>query len=253
MGLKRKLASIVEHATRTRIVRPHDIALLFEEDHLRRFYRHFKIDCVFDVGANVGQYAMMIRERAAYTGPIISFEPNPDAAATLRKKAERDTQWLVEEVALGTDSGKAPFHVMVEDQMSSLRRPQTTETKLFIADVAIQQTIDVKLSTLAIEFRKYRQTLRFKRPFLKLDTQGSDLDIAAGAGEMLSEFVGLQSELAIKRIYADAPRFDEALKFYTDQGFVLSAFVPNNRGHFPYLIEIDCIMFNKAAEGMRSN
>ena len=62
---------------------------------------------------------------------------------------------------------------------------------------------------------------------------------------MLSEFVGIQSELAIKRIYANTPGYQEALKFYTDRGFILSAFVPNNSGYFPYLIEMDCIMFNE--------
>ena len=76
-----------------------------------------------------------------------------------------------------------------------------------------------------------------------MDTQGHDIEVALGAGKLLSEFIGIQSELAIKRIYADAPTYDEALKFYADRGFVLSAFVPNNAGHFPYLIETDCIMF----------
>jgi hypothetical protein len=57
-------------------VRPRKMALLFEEEHLRRFLRHFEVDCVFDVGANSGQYATMVRERAGYLGPIVSFEPN---------------------------------------------------------------------------------------------------------------------------------------------------------------------------------
>ena len=78
-----------------------------------------------------------------------------------------------------------------------------------------------------------------------MDSQGNDLDIAVGAGAKLDEFVGLQSELAIKRIYANAPSYDDALKFYQEKGFILSAFVPNNAGHFPYLIETDCIMFRK--------
>ena len=44
-----------------------------------------------------------------------------------------------------------------------------------------------------------------------------------GAGARLNEFVGLQSELAIKRIYANAPSYNETLKFYQDNGFILSA------------------------------
>jgi hypothetical protein len=36
-----------------------------------------------------------------------------------------------------------------------------------------------------------------------------------------------------------------ALDFYQAAGFELSAFVPNNFGHFPELVEMDCIMFNR--------
>ncbi len=60
---------------------------------------------------------------------------------------------------------------------------------------------------------------------------------------MLREFIGLQSELSIKRLYADTPDFVEALAYYRSQGFELSAFVPNNLGHFPVLLETDCIMY----------
>ena len=226
-------------------MRPQEIALLFEQEHLRRFIDHFKIDCVFDVGANAGQYAAMLRKRAAYSGPIISFEPNPDVAAVLKNKARRDPCWFVEEVALGSSSGRATLNVTVEDQLASLHKPQATETELLAAAAKISRMLDVTVSTLEIELCKYQHKLGFKRPFLKMDTQGHDVQVALGAGTMLSEFVGLQSELAIKRAYANAPNYDEALRFYTDRGFILSAFVPNNALFFPYLIEIDCIMFNE--------
>ena len=64
-----------------------------------------------------------------------------------------------------------------------------------------------------------------------------------GAGERLRDFVGLQSELAIKKLYTDAPGYEETLEFYRSRGFELSALVPNNLGHFPRLLVIDCIMY----------
>jgi hypothetical protein len=76
-----------------------------------------------------------------------------------------------------------------------------------------------------------------------MDTQGHDVSVAVGAGDRLSDFVGLQSELAIQRLYEDVPSYEEALEFYRGRGFELSALVPNNLGHFPRLLEIDCIMF----------
>jgi FkbM family methyltransferase len=245
MSIKRQLAGIVERVIGARIVRAWDIALLFEEEHLSRFFTHFDVDCVFDVGANSGQYATMLRQRVGYRGPIISFEPIPEAAADLRERAGREGRWFVEEVALGVAPGRATFNIMADNKFSSLHQPQTNETDLVRSGATISRRVEVRTSTLAQELTKYQDKLLFKRPFLKMDTQGHDLNVALGAGKQLKEFIGLQSELAIKRIYADAPGYEEALTFYRENGFTLSAFVPNNLGHFPYLIETDCIMFRE--------
>ena len=70
-------------------------------------------------------------------------------------------------------------------------------------------------------------------------------DIAARrAGVALSQFAGIQSELSVRRIYEGAPSFSDSIDFFNQHGFELSAFVPNNAGHFPLLIEVDCILIN---------
>jgi hypothetical protein len=46
-----------------------EIGLLFEQEHLRRFLSHFNVNCVFDVGANAGQYATMLRQDKGQTAP----------------------------------------------------------------------------------------------------------------------------------------------------------------------------------------
>jgi hypothetical protein len=85
----------------------------------------------------------------------------------------------------------------------------------------------------------------FQRPFLKMDTQGNDVRVFDGAGDSIGEFVGLQSELSIRKIYHDTGFYFETINHYMEKGFVVSALVPNNAGHFPDLIEIDCIMYQK--------
>lgn len=79
---------------------------------------------------------------------------------------------------------------------------------------------------------------------LDQNTQGYDVHILKNAGNCITCFVGLQSELSIKKIYQDSVYFCEAIKLYESLGFTLSAFVPNNAGHFPILVETDCIMIN---------
>jgi FkbM family methyltransferase len=243
VGLKRRAADAVERMLGVRLVRPGSVAFVFEEEHLRQFFTHFKVDCVFDVGANGGQYATMIRERVGYRGAIVSFEPLPQLARELRELARNDPDWYIEEAALDRMAGTAHFNVMANSQFSSLHQSTFNEVDLFRQHAAVVQQIEVATSTVAIELAKYRERLGFRHPFLKIDTQGHDQAVAEGAGTALREFVGLQSELAIKRIYEGAPSYQEALQFYAMHGFELSAFVPNNSGHFPRLIEVDCIMY----------
>lgn len=244
MTLARSIADIAEDILGVKIARPHRFGVRYEHIVLKRFLDGFNVDCVFDVGANVGQYATMLRQRVGYKGAIVSFEPNPNAAQSLRISASNDPNWHVEEMALDNKEGTATFNVMQQDQFSSLLLPDHTDTALFADMNAVAEQVEVRTSTLAKEFERYRARLGFRRPFLKMDTQGHDLQVARGAGEALNEFVGLQSELGIKPLYKGAPSYYETLQFYESRGFALTALVPNNEGHFPDLFETDCIMYN---------
>ena len=181
----------------------------------------------------------------AITVISFQFEPIPAVAEILRKKANSDPNWHIEQLALDKVSRKTVFNVMQGKQFSSLHMPREKEVDLFHDKNKIIEEIPVETVTLKEMFAKYEALLKFKRPFLKMDTQGHDHDVAQGASEALKSFVGLQSELSIKPIYENTSDFTKVIEYYNSKGFELSAFVPNNEGHFPRLIEIDCIMYNK--------
>ncbi|HUN76169.1 MAG TPA: FkbM family methyltransferase [Steroidobacteraceae bacterium] len=233
----------IERSLHVQLVPEGEAARIFEREHLRRFFRHFQVDCVFDVGANVGQYATMLRAHVGYRGHIISYEPIPQTAAKLRAAAAGDRAWHVEELALDRASGFATFNCYDADEMSSFHALSPLGEAQFENERKQVRAVRVRTATLADELARYAPKLGFQRPYLKMDTQGHDLAVAAGAGERLREFVGLQSELAIRRLYAESPRYEEAIRFYEEFGFELSALVPNNLGFFPRLLEMDCIMF----------
>lgn len=248
MGIRRILKDLVETAIGAKIFRTEYIGAAHEEVHLKRFLSYFQIDCVFDVGANEGQYAALLR-RIGYGGPIISFEPIPELVELLRQKAKRDANWYIEQVALGRTAGETVFNVMVESEFSSFLSPKHDEYNAFTAKNKVARSIPVMTSTLKSEYMKYKQKLGFSRPFLKMDTQGNDLVVVESAGEIIDNFIGLQSELAVKRLYEGARDLHEAVLFYQSKGFELSAFVNNSpiRWYFPHLVEIDCIMFRTTA------
>jgi FkbM family methyltransferase len=227
------------------IMHDSDIHEAWEQQHLRNFFARYHVDCVFDVGANYGQYATMLREAVGFEGLIVSFEPIPAAAVALRKACRNCPNWIIEEVALSGSDGFQQFNIMSGSQFSSLSEPRHNETALFQKMNRVADSATVRTETLVTAYHRLLNTFGFQRPFLKLDTQGFDVEIVMHGKPVLPHFLGLQSELAIKKLYKDSVDFREALKVYEECGFELSAFVPNNAGHFPLLVETDCIMIRK--------
>lgn len=218
---------------------------LHEIRHLKRLFDFLDIDCVLDVGANMGQYATMLRKRVGFSGKIISFEPNPALHPELLKRSLSDEHWHVMNIALSNTEGNLPFNIMAESQFSSLKAPNTQEYTGLSHLNKVQQIVTVPCFRLDTLFAELRAKHSFARPFLKMDTQGNDGAVLEGACNIIGEIRGLQSELSFKRLYKDAPSYDEALAAYAHAGFELSALVPNNAGHFPFLLEMDCMMINK--------
>jgi len=242
MSIKGNIVRFVESALNVRVVRPHYVTRLFEEMHLKRLLSTFNVDCVFDIGANIGQYGEMLRTRAGYRGDIISYEPNPGAASLLRQNTQVDPKWHVVEIGLDRTPGQRPFNIMASDQCSSFLTPSENETRLVAHWNKIEQRITVETQTLAHEFADWSGRLQFRCPFLKMDTQGNDTAIVQGGEGVIRHFIGIQTELAIKRSYEGAHNFDDAIQYLRSLGFELSALVPNNEGFFPQLIEIDAIL-----------
>jgi hypothetical protein len=134
---------------------------------------------------------------------------------------------------------------MKESMFSSLHEPDHSGTQIFNDMNSIERQVTLTTDTLSDLFPKLKSKYGFKRPYLKMDTQGHDTAVALGAGAYIAEFIGLQSELNIVKLYKNSLDMSEALDIYRRLGFKMSALVPNNEGHFPDLNEVDCIMYNK--------
>lgn len=225
-------------------LRSDELSLLPERLYLARLLPYLGVDCVFDVGANNGQYAQMLRKKIGYKGRIISFEPIPAAVTKIQKLAATDPLWSVEEIALDLEGGIGEFNIMASDQFSSLGTPKHNENNSFTDANRPVEKILVKKESLEDAYIRLKDKYQFRAPFLKMDTQGFDISIVKGGISIIKEFLGLQSELAIQKLYEESVDFRDAISFYESCGFRLGQLVPNNAGFFPELIEMDCIMFN---------
>lgn len=242
---KKNIRRILGRIFDGQFIAPHEIPLAFERAHLQKLFSLLKVDAVFDVGANRGQYAQMLREIVGFDGTIISYEPNPGCAEVLRATAETDPRWFIEEAAIDVTEGLRNFNVFHSDEFSSFHDPSEIGKTRFQSHVTLESRVQVRTTTLEFELEKYKRGQNIFRPFLKMDTQGHDLNAAKSARTRLQEFVGLLSELSFTALYGDAESYSVVIEYYREMGFSLSAFVPNNLGHFPRLYEMDCIMFNE--------
>lgn len=204
--------------------------------------RQLKVNCVLDVGANVGQYGLMLR-RLGYKGHIVSFEPGPETFEKLRATAESDPQWSVYPLALGRTNDSADFHITSMSEFSSFLLPDVN-TKLGAFDGAhVSRTEKVVVRRLDAVLDSVSRHVEDQRYFLKMDTQGYDLEVFAGAGEKVNQLVGLQSEIGVVPYYEKMPRLLEAIGVYEASGFEICGLFPVSRQSRTLRVnEFDCIM-----------
>lgn len=205
-----------------------------------RLFEFLKTDCIFDVGANVGQYGKDLR-MIGYRGLILSFEPDPASFEKLKARSERDGNWHSYNMALGPNQGTMTLNVMKDPVFNSFLKPKHTE---MFPDNEIERSISVKVESLDRIFKEMEAKHHFRYPFLKMDTQGFDLDVIRGANEVCQSFCGLQSELSFQPIYESMPTWHDSISCYQSLGFQLAAMYPVHPNLFD-LVEMDCFMTRK--------
>jgi FkbM family methyltransferase len=228
-----------------RFVRESKMSLASGEVYLRQIIDYIGVDFVFDIGANSGQYARLLRSQLGYEGHIFSAEPIPRLAESLRRQASADGNWTVLAAALDATEGTARFNVMQGNQFSSLLAPNPDFAADFSGKSRVEETIEVKLEVFAKIFAEQERRHHFSNPLLKLDTQGTELRILAGAEPVLHRIPAIQTEVSFEAIYDGAPDFATTMEFFESHGYVLSVLFPNNRGHFPRLLEMDAIFIRR--------
>ena len=215
--------------------------------HVAWLLRELEINCVLDVGANVGQYAQLLR-REGYAGRIVSFEPVAALADELRRTAEGDPNWSVVQYALGEVDEETEINVR-PGSMSSLL-PSSDFGKGWSDRLREAESETISVRRLDGLFADAVAGIDEPRVYLKLDTQGFDLQAFAGAGETLKQIAGLQSEVSCVPIYDHMPRLPEQISAYEAEGFEITGMFPVTRHRSTLrVIEFDVTMVRAEAVG----
>jgi len=161
----------------------------------------------------------MLRRRG-YTGDILSFEPLSEAHAHLCIKATEDPRWEIHpRCALGRAEGETTIHIAGNSVSSSLLpmlelHAGAAPDSVYVGSESTPvMTLDTALAGRALAQR---------RLYLKIDTQGFEAEVLAGAQATLSDVQALELEVSLRPLYAGQPTWQDLSDVLRDAGFVLT-------------------------------
>lgn len=135
-------------------------------------------DVVLDVGAQIGLYAIFFARWVGEGGRVVAFDPSPDAQKLMQRHVREnrlgDRISLVGS-AVGAEDGMAVFQAAGADAQNSLVSRS--------GDTVRRKSIQVPISRLD----SYCSSHQIRPNVIKIDTEGWELPILRGAGQLLRD------------------------------------------------------------------
>src|SRR6266540_3247431 len=128
-------------------------------------------------------------------------------------------------IDLGEKDEDKVLNVFAASDLSSFLGPSAKMSQN-IVNSCITKTQPATVRRLDSIFEQIVAGLAQPRVFLKLDTQGYDLQVVRGANESLRHVLGLQSELSVIPLYEGMADYIEALAFYRSLDFEPTGIFP---------------------------
>ena len=208
---------------------------------LRELLREYDVDLVLDVGANVGQFASKLID-VGWDGRIVSFEPLSEPYEALVRASAAHPQWeLAPRCCIGDRSGEIEVHIS-ENSVASSVLPLAESMDTYSPDARYTASESALMYTLDEAAEPYFKDAR--RPFLKIDVQGYEEQVLAGAAGIFPRLVGLEIEMSFIELYEGQMLFSEMLRRVESEGFVVHRMVPSfsvvENGRW---LQVDVILF----------
>jgi FkbM family methyltransferase len=179
--------------------------------------KYFEPRTILDIGAHVGEFNMFCN----YYFPnsyILSIEGNKDCEEALKAK---NINYLI--CLLGDENKKTIFYKN-NDCLGTGHSIYKELTRHYDEQILIKEELDLK--TLDFLFEKNNINVHFD--LIKIDTQGSEIDILKGAKNTIKNTKGILLEVSYKPYNENAPLEYEVIKYMENIGFLLKEELDNN-------------------------
>jgi len=180
-----------------------------------RWLGEFGFRTVLDVGAHEGESAIEFH-RLFPEATVHSFEPLPDTFAKLEKNLAGAPRQHCHRMALGDRAGTTTFHRSSYSPSSSLLEMTELHKTAYpfsagssVVDEIVLETLDSIAARITFE----------PQILLKVDTQGYEKQVFAGAERTLSLVKVIIVETSFAELYVGQVRFPEVYALLTERGF----------------------------------
>jgi FkbM family methyltransferase len=208
----RKLARLLRRAG-YRAALVNGVAAAIEHE---QFVGSLEIGTLLDVGANKGQFSVLVRELHS-NATIHAFEPLREPASRFRQVFRNDTNTLLYEMALSDEPGAATIHVSARPDSSSLLPISNAQSAIFpgtgekeVREIAVNRGDDILGAT------------ELRGPIIiKLDVQGFELSVLRGMPRLLGASSYVYAELSFVELYVGQPLASEVIGWLASKGYAL--------------------------------
>lgn len=174
---------------------------------LQPIQKYFTPKTVLDIGGHTGEFFTQIKEIFPESYVFI-IEGNKDCEPYLKKLG---TQYLIR--LLGKERKKTIFYKTSQDPLCTGNSIYKEITPHFSNNQLIQEEIEMR--TIDDTFQEGTQF-----DLIKIDTQGSELDILEGGKKIAKKAKGILLEVSFTVYNEGAPLYDEVLDYMNKYGFV---------------------------------
>lgn len=175
-----------------------------------------------DVGA-----AGDIEPRWRRIAPLINyvgFEPDKRSFMQLKDKRTDCADYKIHNAAVWSSNGVLDYNLCKGWQVSSHYKPNVELVSLFPNSERFDVEKSLKIPTYQLD-----EIVDGDVDFLKIDTQGGELEILKGGTELLDSAIGFELEVSFASLYLDQPLFHHLAEFALDRGFEFIDFVSLRR------------------------
>ena len=182
----------------------------------RQVVEQLDYDLVLDIGANKGQFSLLVRLIRPGV-PIHAYEPHGPEATVLKDILGTDALVSLHQIAIGERDGLAELHVSRRPDSSSLLAIGNEQTTHFPGtEETGVQTVEIRrLDSLPSHWKEASRAL------IKIDVQGYELRVLEGASSALANCRWVYVECSEVELYEGQALFGEVSAMLATKGFRL--------------------------------